>query len=145
MFTWDQKWKIFELNWNIDFIDLNLDLNWNFILPWKLSLNVTFYCRRNTNQSEITEHVGGNNVGIYWRSFAEEASLVQRTVISTVIKHSQKQLGICTEYIYISEFMLWLHRGKFVNIEWAKIPCLATLRVAKYLKIVKYYAWVFKE
>ena len=44
----------------------------------------------------------------------------------------KKQLGVCTEYIYISEFMLWLHRGEFVNIKWVKISSLAVLQVAKY-------------
>ena len=31
--------------------------------------------------------------------------------------HENSILGICIEYKYISEFMLWLHRGKFVNIK----------------------------
>ena len=29
----------------------------------------------------------------------------------------KKYLGVCIEYTYISESMLWLHRGEFVNIE----------------------------
>ena len=45
----------------------------------------------------------------------------------------KKQLGICIEYTYISEFMLWLHWGKFVNIKWIKIPSLAA-QGSKYIK-----------
>ena len=29
----------------------------------------------------------------------------------------KKQQGSCIEYIYISELMLWLHWGKFVNVK----------------------------
>ena len=36
---------------------------------------------------------------------------------TAVIKHSKKQQGICIFYTYISEFMLWLHRGKFASIK----------------------------
>ena len=57
----------------------------------------------------------------------------------------KKQLGICIEYSYISEFMLWLHQGKFVKVKWVKIPRLATLQVAKYIEKVKWCAWAFKE
>ena len=39
--------------------------------------------------------------------------------------------------IYISEFILWLHQGKFANIKWEKIPSLAALQVAKYMRTVK--------
>ena len=49
----------------------------------------------------------------------------------------KKQLGICLEYTYISEFMLWLLLGKFVNIKWVKAPSLAALYIAKYIKTVK--------
>ena len=34
----------------------------------------------------------------------------------------KKQLGICIEYTYISELMVCLHQGKFVNLQWVKIP-----------------------
>ena len=30
--------------------------------------------------------------------------------------------------------MLWLHWGKFVNGKWLKIPSLAALQVAKYMR-----------
>ena len=47
------------------------------------------------------------------------------------------QLGICIEYTYINEFILWLHQGKFVKVKWKKIPVLAPLQVSKYIKTVK--------
>ena len=53
-------------------------------------------------------------------------AVVRRGTITTVIKSHKKQLGICIEYSYISELMLWLYRGKFVNIKLVKIPSLAT-------------------
>ena len=43
------------------------------------------------------------------------ATVLQRSAITTVI--NKKQLGICIEYTHISEFMLWLHWGKFVNVK----------------------------
>ena len=49
----------------------------------------------------------------------------------------KKYLGVCIEYTYISESMLWLHRGEFVNIEWVKIPRSAALKVTKYMRTVK--------
>ena len=49
----------------------------------------------------------------------------------------KKQLGICIEYKYISEFMLWLPQGKFVKKKKKKIPSLAALQVAKYMITVK--------
>ena len=49
----------------------------------------------------------------------------------------KKQLGICIKYTYITELMIWLHQSKFVNIKWVKIPSLAALQVAKYMKTVK--------
>ena len=33
----------------------------------------------------------------------------------------KKQLEICIEYTYISEFMLKLHWGKFMNVKWVKV------------------------
>ena len=48
--------------------------------------------------------------------------------------HVCHQLGICIEYTYISEFILWLHQGKFVKVKWVKIPLLAPLQVFKYVK-----------
>ena len=42
--------------------------------------------------------------------------------------------------VYISELMLWLHQGKFVNIKWVKTTSLAALQVAKYMRTVKQYA-----
>ena len=51
--------------------------------------------------------------------------------------HVCHQLGICIEYTYISEFILWLHQGKFVKVKWVKIPSLAPLQVSKYIKTVK--------
>ena len=49
--------------------------------------------------------------------------------------HVCHQLGICIEYTYISEFILWLHQGKFVKVKWVKIPSLAPLKsqVSKYI------------
>ena len=47
------------------------------------------------------------------------------------------QLGICIEYTYISELMLWLHWGKSVNVKCIKIQSLAAVEVAKYMKTVK--------
>ena len=58
-----------------------------------------------------------------------------------MIEHSKKQLGICIEYKYISELMLWLHQGKFVNETWVKIPSLAAPEVAKYTKIAGFDIW----
>ena len=49
----------------------------------------------------------------------------------------KKQLGICIVYTYISELMLLLHQGKFVNIKWVKILSLAALEVDKYVRTVK--------
>ena len=60
---------------------------------------------------------------------------VKRAVITTVIKHSLKQVGFCIEYTYISEFMLWLHWDK--NMIRVKISSLAVLQVAKYIKALK--------
>ena len=51
--------------------------------------------------------------------------------------HVCDQLGICIEYTYISEFILWLHQGKFVKVKWVKIPSLATPQDSKYIKTVK--------
>ena len=51
--------------------------------------------------------------------------------------HVCHQLGICIEYTYISEFILWLHQGKFVKVKWVKIPILAPLQVSKFIKTVK--------
>ena len=45
----------------------------------------------------------------------------------------KKQLGICIEYTYISELMLWLHQDKSVNVKLVKISHLAALQVAKYM------------
>ena len=59
------------------------------------------------------------------------------SVITTGSNTHKKQLRICIEYTYISEFMLWLHRGKFVNVKQVKIPSLGALQVATYLKTVK--------
>ena len=52
-------------------------------------------------------------------------------------EHVCDQLRICIEYTYISEFILWLHQGKFVKVKWVKIPSLAPLQVSKYIKTVK--------
>ena len=49
----------------------------------------------------------------------------------------KKQLGICIEYTYISELMLWLHWGKFVIVKWVKTPSLAVLQVDKYMRTKK--------
>ena len=38
---------------------------------------------------------------------------------------------------YVSELMLWLHWGKFVNVKWVNLPSLAALEVAKYMRTVK--------
>ena len=37
--------------------------------------------------------------------------------------------------VYIREFILWLHQGKFVKVKWVKIPSLAPLKsqVSKYI------------
>ena len=51
--------------------------------------------------------------------------------------HVCDQLEICIGYTYISEFILWLHQGKFVKVKWVKIPSLAPLQVSKYIKTVK--------
>ena len=51
--------------------------------------------------------------------------------------HDCDQLGLCIEYTYISEFILWLHRGKILKVEWVQIPNLALLQVSKYIKTVK--------
>ena len=32
--------------------------------------------------------------------------------------HICDHLGICIEYTYISEFILWLHQGEFVKVKW---------------------------
>ena len=39
--------------------------------------------------------------------------------------------------IYISELMFCLHQDKFLNVKQVKIPSLAALRVAKYMRTVK--------
>ena len=57
----------------------------------------------------------------------------------------KKQLGICIEYTCISDLRLWLHRGKFGNVKWVRIPSLAAVQVAKYMKTVNQCAWTFKE
>ena len=72
-----------------------------------------------------------HNQGVINKFFYEE---VRSRLWSSTHK---KQLGICIEYTYISELMLWLHQGKFVNIKWVKIPSLAALQVAKYMRTVK--------
>ena len=51
--------------------------------------------------------------------------------------HIYDQLRICIEYTYISEFILWLHQGKFVKVKWVKIPSLAPLQVSNYIKTLK--------
>ena len=48
-----------------------------------------------------------------------------------VIHHVCDQLGICTAYTFIKEFILWLHQGKFVKVKQVKIPSLAPLQVYK--------------
>ena len=50
-----------------------------------------------------------------------------------LIKSSWRSAG----YTCSSEFMLRLHRGKFVNVKWGKTTILAALQVAKYIKTVK--------
>ena len=57
----------------------------------------------------------------------------------------KSSIGSVKNYTYISKFMLWLHWGKFDNIKWVKIPSLAALQAAKYIKTVKLNAWAFKE
>ena len=47
--------------------------------------------------------------------------------------HICGQLGICIEYTYSSEFILWLHQGKCVKVKLVKIPSLAPLQVSKYI------------
>ena len=49
----------------------------------------------------------------------------------------KKQQKICIEYAFISEFMLRIYRGNFVNVKEVKIPSLAVLQVAKYIKTAK--------
>ena len=39
--------------------------------------------------------------------------------------------------IYISELMFCLHQDKYLNVKQVKIPSLAALRVAKYMRTVK--------
>ena len=34
--------------------------------------------------------------------------------------------------------MVLLHRGKLVNVKWIKIPSLAALKFAKYMRAVKW-------
>ena len=57
----------------------------------------------------------------------------------------KRQLGICIEYTYISELRVWVHRGKFSNLKLVKIPSLATLQVAEYMRTVKLCVWDLKE
>ena len=56
-----------------------------------------------------------------------------------------KQLGIWIEFTYISDLMLWVHCGKFVNAKWVKIPSSTALQVAKYMRTDNYCAWAIKE
>ena len=51
---------------------------------------------------------------------------------------NKKQLKICVEYTFISEFMLRLHRGNFVKMN--KNTMFRALQVARYIKSVKYCA-----
>ena len=37
-------------------------------------------------------------------------------------------------YTYISELMLWLHRGKFMKVKRVKIPNSAAFQVANYIE-----------
>ena len=48
-----------------------------------------------------------------------------------------KQLEIWIGFTYISELMLYLNWGKFVNVKLVKIPRLAVLQVAKCMRTVK--------
>ena len=75
---------------------------------------------------------------IFW-SFVKSSSPDNQGVIQNIFLGSgsthKKQVKICIEYTFISEFRL--HRGNFVNVKWVKIPSLAALQVAKYIKTIK--------
>ena len=43
----------------------------------------------------------------------------------------KKQQRICIEYTDVSDFMLWLHWGRFLNIKQIKIPSLAAFQVCE--------------
>ena len=74
---------------------------------------------------------GDNTENFFGRWWCEE--VWSQLWLST----QKKQLEICIKYAYISEFMLRQHEGKFVNVKLVKIPSLAPLQVAKYIKTVK--------
>ena len=57
--------------------------------------------------------------------------VVRRSAIKTDEALTKRQLEICIEYTYISELMLWLHWGKFVNLKCLKLRALAALKIAK--------------
>ena len=41
--------------------------------------------------------------------------------------------------------MSWLHRGKFIDVKSVKIPILAALQVAKYMRIVRHVIQLLKN
>ena len=75
-------------------------------------------------------HSGGNTESYFGQWYYED--VWSRLWSST----HKKQLRIFIEYAYI--LMLRLHQGNFVNVKWVKIPSLAALQVAKYLRTVAF-------
>ena len=97
-------------------------------LDMKILQYICLHAKNSTMQTgEKTEIFFG------WRYYGE----VRSRLWSSTYK---KQLGICIEYTYFSQFILWLHRGNFVNLNEQKTPSLAALQVAQYIKTVKYCA-----
>ena len=48
-------------------------------------------------------------------------------------------------YTYINELTFWLYGVTFPDLKWVKIPSLAAVQVAKYMRAVNWCACAFKE
>ena len=100
---------------------------------WAVDVLVLNWCLHSYKICAVETHP---HRGLYRQIFW--AVVVGKIAITTMIKHSYKAVGdLYIEYKYIIEVMLWLHRGKCVNIKRVKAPSLAALQVAKYTRIAE--------